>query len=266
MLPERIVCLTEETTELLYLLGEEDRIAGITAYTVRPERARQEKPVVSAFISGSLSKIQKLEPDLVIGFSDIQAEFARDLIKAGLNVLILNQRSIEEILNAMLLIGTIVGRREDTQRLIHDWRAAMQATKARATERITRNNGTRPRIFFQEWDEPVITGIRWVSELIEICGGEDCYGELKEASLAKDRIVSVEAVADRRPEAIVGSWCGKAVDFDWVKEKWQATPAVRDDRLFEIHSSIILQPGPALFLEGLPAMEKIVEDSITSEA
>lgn len=267
MLPERIVCLTEETTELLYLLGEEDRIAGITAYTVRPERARREKPVVSAFVSGSLPKIAKLQPDLVVGFSDIQADFARDLIQAGHNVLILNQRSIAEILSAMLLLGTLVGRGEDTQVLIDGWRRDLAAAQTRANERREQFNGRRPRIFFQEWDEPLITGIRWVSELMEICGGADCYGELKEAALAKDRIVTVEAVAERRPEAIVGSWCGKPVDFEWVRTKWQDTPAVRDGRLYEIDSSVILQPGPALFLEGLPAMEKIVTETLlTSEA
>jgi iron complex transport system substrate-binding protein len=262
-LPERIICLTEESTELLYLLGEEDRIVGISAYTVRPERAKADKPVVSAFISGSIQKITALKPDLVIGFSDIQADLARDLIKAGLNVLILNQRSLAEIFQAMQVIGNTVGRGADTDALIADWRRMIDDCRSRVAARLAGSPGTRrPRIFFQEWDEPLITGIRWVSELMEIAGGEDCFPELREASLAKDRITSIETVGERRPDAIVGSWCGKPVDFDWIRkqEAWLATPAVRGNQLYEIDSAVILQPGPALFTDGLTALERIIAD------
>ncbi len=259
--PERIVCLTEESTELLYLLGEEQRIVGISAYTVRPERAKREKPVVSAFISGSVTKIQALKPDLVIGFSDIQADLARDLIKAGLNVLILNQRSLEEILQAMGMLGALVGRGPDTERLLAEWRRALAECRERVADRLAHSQGgRRPRIFFQEWDEPLITGIRWVSELIEIAGGDDCFAELKDMAMAKDRITSIEAVAAREPDAIIGSWCGKPVDYDWIRAQsaWLETRALREERLHEIDSAIILQPGPALFTDGLPALEAII--------
>ncbi|MCR9141575.1 MAG: cobalamin-binding protein [bacterium] len=261
-LPERIVCLTEESTELLYLLGEERRIVGISAYTVRPERAKVEKPVVSAFISGSIAKIKALEPDLVIGFSDIQADLARDLIKEGLNVLILNQRSLAEIFQAMQMLGNTVGRGPDTAALITQWRRNLDDCRERVAARLAQRPGSRrPRVFFQEWDEPLITGIRWVSELVEIAGGEDCFAELQNASLAKDRITNVETVAARRPDLIVGSWCGKAVDYEWIRRQqaWLDTPALQlDDRLHEIDSAIILQPGPALFTDGLPALEAII--------
>ena len=251
--PHRIVCLTEETTELFYLLGEQDRIVGITAYTERPPEAKRDKPVVTAFISGSIPKIQALKPDLVIGFSDIQGDFAAELIKAGLNVLIMNQRSLDETLNAMLLLGRLVGRESETRALVNDWCGKLETIRAETAGR------PRPRIFFQEWDEPLITGIRWVSELIEIAGGEDCFAELRENPMAKDRITDVETVAARAPDAIIGSWCGKPVDYDWVREKWKDTKAVRENRLYEIPSEIILQPGPALFLDGIDALKKYID-------
>lgn len=251
--PRRIVCLTEETTELLYLLGEEERIVGISAYTVRPPQART-KPVVSAFIQGSVPKIAAQKPDLVIGFSDIQADLARDLVAAGLNVLITNQRSLEEILETMLLIGGLVGKSKETERLVESWRSQMEEMR-RATERLPGQ-----RVFFQEWDEPLISGIRWVSELIEIVGGTDVFAENRDARMAKDRIWSCDEVARRKPDVLVASWCGKPVDFDWVynRPEWKDLPFIRQRRVHEIDSSIILQPGPALFLEGMEALRRAV--------
>lgn len=260
-LPERIICLTEETTELLYLLGEQERIVGISAYTVRPEIAKTEKPVVSAFISGSIQKIKALKPDLVLGFSDIQADLARDLIKEGLNVVVLNQRSLAEIFQAMQMIGNLVGRGPDTQALIQNWQQSLDKSRDRAVQRQAAQPGTRrPRVFFQEWDEPLITGIRWVSELVEVAGGEDCFAELRNAGLAKDRITTIDVVAAREPDIIIGSWCGKPVDFDWIQKQsaWLQTPALRNQQLHEVDSAIILQPGPALFTDGLPALERII--------
>ncbi|MBP7284137.1 MAG: cobalamin-binding protein [Leptospiraceae bacterium] len=253
--PERIICLTEETTELLYLLGEEKRIVGITAYTVRPEQAKREKPVVSAFISGSIQKIKNLEPDLIIGFSDIQAQFAHDLIKHGFNVLIFNQRTINEIYNAMYMIGSIIGRTSDIEKLIEKWKTKLAKIKSESE-----NVSAKPKVFFQEWDEPIISSIHWVSELIEIVGGVDCFAGKRKGILARDRYVSKQDVADANPDIIIGSWCGKPVDFDWVYnvEEWKLTPALKNKRVYEIDSSLILQPGPALFLEGIDRLREFI--------
>lgn len=255
-LPERIVCLTEETTELLYLLGEERRIVGISAYTVRPLRAKEEKPVVSAFLSGSIPKIKALKPDLVIGFSDIQSDLARDLIREGLQVLVTNPRSLDEIFSTMLLTGTLIGRHDDTLALISGWKQKLEQVKRAAASR-----SRKPRVFFQEWDDPLISGIRWVSELVEAAGGDEIFPELKPAAMAKDRIVNASEIAKRNPEVYIGSWCGKPMDFDWVRSQpeLKKTSAVQSGRIFEIDSSIILQPGPALFLEGLDAVARAVE-------
>lgn len=244
--PERIICLTEETCEWLYLLGEERRIIGISAYTVRPERAPREKPKVSAFISGNVAKIQKLKPDLVVGFSDIQADLAQKLIKAGLNVLITNQRSLAEIFDTLLLIAAIVGQRKRGEKLIAGWKKKLAAIRQKTAGR------KKPRVFFQEWDEPVITAIGWVSELIAICGGNNVFRG-KSGPMAADRIVDLKTVARAKPDIILGSWCGKPMDFDWVKTRpeLQLTPAVKNQRLYEIDSAEILQPGPALFLDGV---------------
>jgi iron complex transport system substrate-binding protein len=251
--PRRIVCLTEETTELLYLLGEEERIVGISAYTVRPPQAKT-KPVVSAFIHGSVPRITALKPDLVIGFSDIQANLAHDLVAAGMNVLITNQRSIAEILETMLLIGEIVGRHSETRTLVDGWHASMDKIRQKT------ENLKRPRVFFQEWDEPIISGIRWVSELIEIVGGQDIFADKREAPMAKDRISTPAEVALRTPDVLVGSWCGKPMDFEWIysRPEWKDLSFVRNRRVHEIDSSIILQPGPALFLEGMQALMQAV--------
>lgn len=253
--PERIICLTEETTELLYLLGEESRIVGITAYTVRPSQAKIDKPVVSAFISGSIEKIKALKPDLIIGFSDIQAQFAHDLIKHGFNVLIFNQRTLSEIYNAMFMIGNLVGRGSDTEVLINSWKAKLAMIQSESD-----NSAIKPKVFFQEWDEPIISSIHWVSELISIAGGIDCFENKRNGVLARDRYVSKQDVADANPDIIIGSWCGKPVDFNWVRnqEEWKSTQAIVNNRIFEIGSSLILQPGPALFLEGIDKLRECI--------
>lgn len=253
--PERIICLTEETTELLYLLGEEKRIVGITAYTVRPEKAKNEKPVVSAFIAGNIQKIKNLAPDLIIGFSDIQAQFAHDLIKHGFNVLIFNQRTLTEIYNAMYMIGSLVGKSSATEKLIEEWKSKLSKIKSES-EKVFK----KPKVFFQEWDEPIISSIHWVSELIEIAGGLDCFSEKRQGILARDRFVSKQDVAEANPDIIIGSWCGKPVDFKWVYsvDEWTNISALKNNRVFEIDSSLILQPGPALFLEGIDRLRDCI--------
>jgi iron complex transport system substrate-binding protein len=259
--PERIICLTEETTELYYLLGEENRIAGITVYTVRPQQAKKEKPTVSSFISGNLKKIKSLNPDLIIGFSDIQAQLAHDLIKEGLNVIITNQRSIQEIYNTMMLLGSIIGKSQETGLLIDGWKSKLALIEKESKAIIQdRWGGKRPKVFFQEWNDPIITGIQWVSELVEICGGEDAFSHLKNKSLAKDRIIHPEDVVKAKPDIIIGSWCGKSVDYDWFSKQsnWEQIPAIQKNRNYEIESSIILQPGPALFLEGIDKVKKYI--------
>ncbi|MBW0433053.1 cobalamin-binding protein [Leptospira yasudae] len=252
--PQRIICLTEETTELLYMLGEEDRIVGISAYTVRPLRAKEEKPKVSAFINGNVKRIKDLHPDLVVGFSDIQANLAKDLIAEGLNVLVTNQRTLDEILDTMLLFGSIVGKGKETQTLVDGWKSKLERIK---NENKSEN---RPNVFFQEWDEPIITGISWVSELIEIAGGKDCFAELQTKSLAKDRIITADAVAAFNPDVYIGSWCGKPMNFEWVQNhpEWQATNAIIHRKVYELDPSIILQPGPALFEEGIDQLVKLI--------
>ncbi|MGE8720510.1 cobalamin-binding protein [Leptospira terpstrae] len=252
--PERIICLTEEPTEMLYLLGEEKRIVGISVYTERPTRAKEEKTKVSAFISGNLKKITSLEPDLVIGFSDIQSQLAKDLIERGLNVLIFNQRSISEILSNMQMLGNLVGQAEKAKTIIDGWQKSISEWKRERDEKIY-----KPKVFFQEWDKPIITGIQWVSEAIDLAGGDDCFSHLKDRKLAKDRIITAEDVKDANPDIYVGSWCGKAMDWDWVRNKpeWQNTSALKKNKIFEMDPSIILQPGPALFLEGIPKLKEI---------
>ncbi|TGM37633.1 cobalamin-binding protein [Leptospira biflexa] len=251
--PKRIICLTEEPTEMIYLLGEEKRIVGISVYTERPVRAKEEKTKVSAFISGNLKKILSLEPDLVIGFSDIQGQLAKDLIERGLNVLIFNQRSIAEIITNMQNIGNIVGQSEKAKNITDGWKHQIQ-TWQKQNESISK----RPTVFFQEWDEPIITGIQWVSEAVALAGGIDCFSHLKDRKLAKDRIIQAEDVREANPDIYVGSWCGKAMDWDWVRKKpeWQSTGFLQNNRIYEMDPSIILQPGPALFLEGIPKLRE----------
>src|SRR3954453_20580535 len=202
--PERIVCLTEETTETLYLLGEERRIVGISGYTVRPPRARREKPRISAFLSAKNDAIVALKPDLVLGFSDLQADIVRDLAKAGLNVVLFNQRSVDEILSMVLMLSSMVGATYRGQKLVDDLQTNLDGVRA-AAQRLSR----RPRVYFEEWDEPMISGIRWVSELVEIAGGVDIFSELSRSHAATGRIVQPEQVIERRPDVLIASWCGK---------------------------------------------------------
>jgi len=266
--PERIVCLTEESTETLYLLGEERRIVGISGYTVRPPRARREKPRVSAFLSARIDRIVRLNPDLVIGFSDLQADIARDLAKAGLNVLIFNQRSVQQILDMILALASLVGAAEKGARLVGELEHGLSdiREKARAFPR-------RPRVYFEEWDEPMISAIRWVSELIETAGGEDVFSELSHSQSATGRIVSdANLLIARDPELILGSWCGKKFRPERVAARpgWERIAAVREGRLYEIKSADILQPGPAALTDGVRRMHALLagylRDSVSPAA
>jgi len=252
--PQRIVCLTEETTEWLYLLGEEQRIVGISGYTVRPRRARAEKPRVSAFLDGKIDKIVALEPDLVVGFSDMQAALADKLIRAGLNVLITNQRSVAQIFDTMNLVARMVGAQDRAEAWIETCRArhaAMQSVAAQWPR--------RPRVYFEEWDEPMISAIRWVSELITLAGGDDVFPELAVQSMGRDRVISDPAQPARRaPDVIIGSWCGKRFRPEKVaaRDGWSEVPAVTNQRLFEIKSCDILQPGPAALTDGVETLHR----------
>ncbi len=254
--PQRIVCLTEETTEWLYLLGQEARIVGISGYTVRPRRAREEKPKVSAFLSAKIDKILELKPDLVIGFSDLQADIASALVRKGVQVTVFNQRSVEEIFSMLWQVAALVGQAERGQALIDGMRARL-AQIGQAARALPR----RPRVFFEEWDEPPISAIRWVSELLAIAGGDDCFLELAREPLGKDRIVQDPTeIVRRRPDIVIGSWCGKKFRPERVAARpgWQDVPAVRDGQLFEIKSADILQPGPAALTDGVEQMHRIV--------
>src|SRR5687768_9127473 len=254
--PERIVCLTEESTETLYLLGEERRIVGISGYTVRPPRARKEKPRVSAFLSAKNEKILELRPDLVIGFSDLQADIARDLTKAGLNVLIFNQRSVQEILDMILALASLVGASEKGAALIKRLEDGLDRirTSARAFPR-------KPRVYFEEWDEPMISGIRWVSELVEIAGGEDVFSAQSHSQAASGRIIAeLDLPIRKNPELILGSWCGKKFRPERVAARtgWKEIAAVRAGELHEIKSADILQPGPAALTDGVRRIHEVL--------
>jgi iron complex transport system substrate-binding protein len=252
--PERIVCLTEETTETLYLIGEERRIVGISGYTVRPPRARKEKPRVSAFLSAKNDRILALQPDLVIGFSDLQADILRDLAKAGLNVLVFNQRSVDEILSMILTLSSIVGAAEKGRLLIQELEAHLGRIRDSASK-LKR----RPKVYFEEWDEPMISGIRWVSELIGIAGGEDVFAGQSRSRAATGRIVTPQAVLQRQPDVMLASWCGKKFRPERVLARpgWEAIPAVKNHELHEIKSAEILQPGPAALTDGVRRMHDI---------
>jgi len=253
--PRRIVCLTEETTEWLYLLGEEHRIVGISGYTVRPRRARDEKPRVSAFLDGKIDKIVALEPDLVIGFSDMQAALADKLIRAGLNVLITNQRSLAEIFATLRLVAGLVQAGDRAEA----WIAACGARHAEIAA-ASRAWPRRPRVYFEEWDDPMISAIRWVSELIEVAGGVDVFAELGLQRAGKDRVIADAAEPPRRaPDIIVGSWCGKKFRAENVAARpgWQDVPAVVQGGLHEIKSCDILQPGPAALTDGVEQLHRI---------
>ena len=256
--PERIVCLTEETTETLYLLGEERRIVGISGFTVRPARARKEKPRVSAFTSAKIDRILELRPDLVLGFSDLQADIAAQLARAGLDVHLFNQRSVPEILRMIRTLGGMIGCEARTAGLVTRLEAGLEAARAQAAA-LPR----RPRVYFEEWDEPLISGIRWVSELIGIAGGEDCFPELSIQPLGRQRIIADAGEVPRRtPDIILGSWCGKKFRPEEVSARpgWSAIPAVRNGFVREIKSAMILQPGPAALTDGLRAVQDVIAE------
>jgi iron complex transport system substrate-binding protein len=252
--PTRIVCLTEETTETLYLLGEGDRVVGVSGYTVRPPEARR-KPRVSAFIHAKYEKIDALEPDLILGFSDLQANIAAELIKRGYPVMVFNQRSVAEILQMIRVLGALIGCTEKANRLISHLELEIDSIRAAAAQLPC-----RPRVFFEEWDDPLISGIRWVEELVQIAGGDSIFPELRDAKLGKQRIVSGEEVIRRQPDVIIASWCGKAVRQQRIAQRdgWQNVPAIRNGHIYEIKSSYILQPGPAALTEGVRQLHHII--------
>jgi iron complex transport system substrate-binding protein len=256
MTAQRIVCLTEEPTEVLYALGQEHRIVGISGFTVRPPRARREKPKVSAFTSARVDRILELKPDLAIGFSDIQADIAAALIKAGVEVWIANHRSVTGILAYVERLGALVGCVDEAQAYAERLRAHVEAVRTRAAE-LPR----RPRVYFEEWDEPPISAIAWVSELVGIAGGDDIFPERAACALGRDRILADPLEAARRaPDLIIGSWCGKKFRPEHVAARpcWADVPAVRDGELHEVKSPLILQPGPAALTDGLDALHAIV--------
>lgn len=257
--PSRIVCLTEETTETLYLLGEGDRVAGISGYTVRPPEARQ-KPKVSSFLHARYEKIEALKPDLILAFSDLQAEITNDLVKRGYPVFTFNQRSVAEILQMIRMLAGMVGVADKGEALAQRLERGLDEIRARAA-----TLPFRPKVFFEEWYDPLISGIRWTEELVRIAGGEPIFPELEHASLAKDRIVSGEQVIARAPDVIIGSWCGKPVRKERITARpgWQDIPAVRNGQIYEVKSTYILQPGPAALTEGVQQLEKILRLSTT---
>ena len=254
--PSRIVCLTEETTEALYLLGEDWRIVGISGFTVRPPRARREKPRVSAFTSAKIDRILALEPDLVLGFSDLQADIAAELVRGGIEVHVFNQRSVAEILRMLRTLGGMIGCEAQAARLVAELEAGLDAVRAAAAQ-LPR----RPRVYFEEWNAPQISAIRWVSELIGIAGGDDVFPELAVQPLGRDRIIADPREVPRRaPDIIFGSWCGKKFNPQSVAARagWAGVPAVRGGELHEVKSSIILQPGPAALTDGVRELHRVI--------
>ena len=249
--PRRIVCLTEETVETLYLLGEQDRIVGVSGYAIRPPQVRREKPRVSAFISADVPKILALDPDLVLGFSDLQADIAAELVRAGIAVHVFNQRDVAGILAMIRMLGAIVGVAEHAEALAAGYERRLAEISTVAAQR-----GARPKVYFEEWDEPLISGIGWVSELIGIAGGDDVFPEMRFQKAAKDRIVTSEAAIAAAPDIILASWCGKKVVSEKIRSRpgWSEIPAVRNNRIVEIKSPLILQPGPAALTDGLDAI------------
>ena len=256
--PSRIVCLTEETTEILYDLGAEDLIVGISGYTVRPSRARKEKPKVSAFITAKIDKILDLKPHLVLGFSDLQSEICSTLINKGVNILCFNQRSISEILNVIEFIGRIVNLQEKTERYLRDINSNLNNISMSA-----KNLKNNPKVFFEEWNDPIITGIKWVSELVEIAGGIDVFKHYSSKPNAKDRIIkNSDEVVEANPDIIFASWCGKKLNKDKIIERnnWHKINAVKNNNIYEIKSSLILQPGPAALTDGLNEIQKVISN------
>ena len=255
-LPSRIICLTEETTEWLYMLGQQDRIVGISGYTVRPPEARREKPKISAFLSAKIDQILALKPDCVFGFSDLQADIASALIRQGVQVTIFNQRSIEEIFSILYQVGAIVGQADEAIRHIELLKVHLNTIQLSAK---TFNN--RPKVYFEEWDSPYISGIQWVSELVELAGGKDCFPELAKQSLAKNRMIHQDKlIIECNPDIIIGSWCGKKFRPNQVMQRagWENISAVKNQQIFEIKSPFILQPGPAALTEGVEQIHQII--------
>jgi iron complex transport system substrate-binding protein len=252
--PSRIVCLTEETTETLYLLGEGDRVVGISGYTVRPPEARQ-KPKVSSFLHARYEKIEALKPDLILAFSDLQADITNDLVKRGYPVFTFNQRSVAEILQMIRVLAGIVGVPDKGIALASQFERDLGAIRQSAAALPH-----RPKVFFEEWYDPLISGIRWTEELVEIAGGSPIFPELVHAGLAKDRIVTSDQVIERAPDVIIGSWCGKPVRKERIEARpgWQDVPAVRNGQIYEVKSTYILQPGPAALTEGVTQLHDII--------
>lgn len=259
--PRRIICLTEETTETIYLLGEQDRIVGISGYTVRPPEARRDKPKVSAFINAKFDKIMGLEPDLVFAFSDLQADIAAELIRRGVNVFAFNQRSVTEIFEMILTVGRILGVEERAVKLVRGFSDQLDLIKDSAVK-----FPFRPRVYFEEWFDPMISGIRWVDELIEIAGGETVFPDLRFQQAAKDRIVSSDQVIEANPQIIIGSWCGRQVKKNTIRsrEGWDKIEAVANDNIYEVKSTYILQPGPAALTEGVRQIHAILAHAVGS--
>ena len=251
--PQRIICLTEEPTELLYALGESERIVGISAYTLRPPQAKQDKAIVSAFIDGSVHKIKALKPDLVIGFSDIQAKLASELIAANLQVIIFNQRSIQEILNTILDISRLVAAPQRGLALVAQYQHNLERIAEQAAQR-----SYRPRVYFEEWDEPTICGIHWVSELLEIAGADDVFKARARGKSAKERFISEQELLTADPELIFACWCGKPFDREAFLKRPPIAQlrAAQDNQIYEVPPEIILQPGPAALTDGINFLEK----------
>lgn len=254
MFPSRLICLTEETTETLYLLGEGDRVVGVSGYTVRPIEARK-KPRVSSFLHARYDKIEALRPDLILAFSDLQADITTELVKRGHPVFTFNQRSVAEILQMVRVLGGIVGVPDKAERLAREFESGLDAIRASAA-RFPR----RPRVYFEEWDQPLISGIQWVEELVEIAGGDPVFPDLRRARLGKDRIIDEARVIEAAPDVFVGSWCGKPVRKEKVLARpgWAAVPAIRDGHVYEVKSSYILQPGPAALTEGVRQLHAVL--------
>lgn len=249
---ERLICLTEETVETLYLLGEQHRIVGVSGYAVRPPIVRKEKPRISSFLSADIERIAALKPDLILAFSDIQGPIVADLARNGLPVYLFNQRDLAGIFAMIRTVGALIGCADKADALARTLEARIDTVAEAARQRTA----ARPRVYFEEWDEPMISGIGWVSELIEIAGGQDIFAELSANAQAKDRVVTSEQVIARAPEIVIASWCGKKVRLDSFKarEGWSAVPAVASGRIVEIKSPLILQPGPAALTDGLDAL------------
>jgi iron complex transport system substrate-binding protein len=252
--PRRVVCLTEETTETLYRIGAGELVVGVSGFTVRPPEARR-KPRVSTFLDAKFEEILALRPDLVVGFSDLQADLARELVRRGVAVLVTNQRSVAELLQTVRLVTAAVGRGEGGEALARE----LEGNLARAAD-AARGLPRRPRVFFEEWPDPLIAGIRWVSELVELCGGEDVCAESRASPLAKGRVRDPAEVARRDPECVIASWCGKKARRGLIVARpgWAAVRAVVDDQLYEVPSSVVLQPGPAALSDGVAALGRIV--------